>query len=74
MHISFVAEMTLELKQDGTVSLPQVGPESDPLDFVRNLLKPELFSDNAELVISRAIHSVVVKASEGTIEVRDCLG
>ena len=64
----------LELKQDGTVSLPQVGPESDPLDFVRNLLKPEVFSDNAELVISRAIHSVVVKASEGTIEVRDCLG
>jgi hypothetical protein len=56
------------------VSLPPLSPDAGPLDFVNSILKEEPFADHAEWIISRSIHSLLVRASEGVIEVRDCFG
>ena len=58
----------------GAFDIHYVKPTNpNPADFVKSLLKEEQFQNNAGILIKTAIHSLRVLASQGVIEVRDCL-
>jgi hypothetical protein len=68
----FSGELEAEDLGNGAIDIHYTFPTNpDPANFVKSLLQPQPFKDNAALIIKTTIHSLVVKAIEGTIEVRD---